>query len=113
MVRRLLHALLAAIFVLVVTLPGDARAMPADMTGAAMQQQCPSCPEPARSSTSPDRMPACQILACAGTAAALPSPVPLPTRVLLRSTYLAAISVHWAALARTPDPFPPRPIALV
>jgi hypothetical protein len=115
MVRRLIHTVLAVIFVLAVTLPGSVRAMPmpANMGGAGMQQQCPSCPEPMRTSPSPDKMPACQILACAGTVAALPSPVLLPARILLRSTYLAANPAHWTAVARTPDPFPPRPIALV
>lgn len=115
MVRRLTHILLAVIFALAVTLPGGVRAMPmpADMSGAGMQQQCPSCPEPVRTSPSPDKMPACQVLACAGTVAALPSPVLLPGHVLLHATYLAAPPTRWTATARTPDPFPPRSIALV
>lgn len=113
--RRLTHVLLAFIFALAVTLPVSVRAMPmpAGMGGTGIQQHCPTCPHPARTNTSPDKMPACQILACAGAVATRPSPALLPGRVLRHSAYLAAAPVRWTAAARAPDPFPPRPIALV
>jgi hypothetical protein len=115
MARRLTHILLAMIFALSVILPGSVTAMPmpADMNGMGVQQQCPACPEPVRTRTTPDKMPACQLLVCTGTVAALPSAVLWPERVLLRSTYLAAPPAYLAGAARTPDPFPPRSIALV
>lgn len=115
MSRWLTHALLAVIFALAATLPIGVRAMPmpAGVAGMAVQQHCPSCPHPARTGTNRDKMPACQVLACAGAVATLPSPALLPGRVLLRSAYLAAPPVQWTAAARAPDPFPPRSIALV
>ena len=111
MLRRLAHVLLALVFVMAATLPAGVRAMPmpADMTGAAMPQHCPSCP----TGTTPDQMPACQILACAGVVATLPTPVLLPGRVLLRVVYLAAPAVRWIGMPPAPDPVPPRPIALL
>ena len=115
MLRRLTHVLLAFIFALAMALPASVHAMPmpAGMTGVAVQQHCPSCPHPARTGTNPDKMPVCQVLACAGAVATLPSPALLPGRVLLRSAYLAAPPVRWTPAARAPDPFPPRSIALV
>lgn len=115
MLRRLTHVLLAFIFALAMALPVDARAMPmaASMTGVAVQQHCPSCPHPARTGTNPDKVPACQVLACASAAATLPSPALLPGRVLLRAAYLMAPPVHRTGASPTPDPFPPRPVVLV
>lgn len=115
MLRRLPQVLLAFIFVLAATLPVSVRAMPmpARMNGMAIQQHCPSCPHPARTNTSPDKMPACQGLACAGAVATLPSPALLPGRVLLGAAYLTVSPVRWTTAARAPDPFPPRSIALI
>jgi hypothetical protein len=111
MPRRLTRVLLAFMIAVTATLPASVRAMPmpADMSGAAMPQHCPSCP----TGTTPDQMPACQILACAGAVATLPTPVLLPGRALLRVVYLAAPAVRWIGMPPVPDPFPPRPIALI
>ena len=45
-------------------------------------------------------MPACQVLACAGAVATLPSPALLPGRVLLRAAYLTISPVRWTTAAR-------------
>jgi hypothetical protein len=92
MAGRLTHVLVAMIFALAVMLPGGVAAvpMPADMNGMGVQQQCPACPEPVRSGTSPDMMALCQLLVCTGAMAALPGAVLLPGRALLRSAYLVA-----------------------
>lgn len=115
MVRQLTHVLIAVIVALATVLPISVRAMPVSpgMSGMGLQQDCPNCPHPARTGTNPDKMPACQVLACAGAVATLPSPVLLPGRVLLRATYLTALPIRWTPAPRAPDPFPPRPIALV
>lgn len=110
MLRRLTHVLLAFMIAVAATLPVGARAMPmaTDMSGAAMPQHCPNCP----AGMTPDKMPACPILACSGGVAMLPTSVVLPERVLLRAVYLMAPPVRWTAASPAPDPFPPRPIAL-
>jgi hypothetical protein len=115
MLRRLSQVLLAFIVALAMVLPVSVRAMPmpAGMSGTAIQQHCTNCPRPARTGTNPDKMMACQVLACTAAVATLPSPALLPGRVLLRAAYLMASPVRWTAAARAPDPFPPRPIALV
>jgi hypothetical protein len=111
MLRRLTRVLLAFMIAVTATLPASVRAMPmpADMSGAAMPQHCPSCP----SGMTPGKMPACPILACAGAVAMLPAPALLPQRILLRAVYLMAPPARWTAAAPAPDPFPPRPIALI
>jgi hypothetical protein len=88
MAGRLTHVLVAMIFALAVMLPGGVAA--ADMNGMGVQQQCPACPEPVRSGTSPDMMALRQLLVCTGAVAALPGAVLLPGRALLRSAYLVA-----------------------
>ncbi len=115
MLGRFAHLVLAMIFAVAAMLPVSVRAMPmpAGMTGTAIQQHCPSCPHHPGTSTNPDKMPACQALACAGAVATLPAPVLLPRRVLLPAAYLMALSVRWTGAQPTPDPLPPRSIALV
>ncbi|MBN8900698.1 MAG: hypothetical protein J0H57_06640 [Rhodospirillales bacterium] len=114
MLGRLTHLLLSLIVALATTMSVGARAMPmsAGMTGAAIQRHCPNCPHDQTGSHS-GKMPACQVLACASAIAVLPAPALLPTRILVRAAYLMAIPVRWTGAALIPDPFPPRPIALV
>ena len=111
MLRRLAHVLLAFMIAAAATLPVGVRAMPmaASMSGAAMPHHCPSCP----TGTTPDKMPACPILACSGAVAMLPTSVVLPERVLPRAVYLMAPPARWTAASPAPNPFPPRPIALI
>jgi hypothetical protein len=115
MLRRLTHLLLALVVALATTMSMSARAMPmsADMTRMTVERHCPNCPHERRTGTNPDQMPACQVLACAGAVAILTTPALLPVRVLLRTAYPAALPVRWAVAPLAPDPFPPRPIALV
>jgi hypothetical protein len=115
MVRRLTHLLLALLVALATTMSVSARAMPmsANMAGMAVERHCPNSPHERHTGTSPDQMPACQVLACAGAVAILTTPALLPVRVLLRTAYPTALSVRWAAAPSAPDPFPPRPIVLV
>lgn len=115
MVRQLTHMLIALIVALATVLPINVHAMPMSpgMSGMGIQQNCPNCPHRAPTGTNSEKMPACQVLACAGPIAALPSTVLLPGRVLLRATYLTVTSIRWTTAPRAPDPFPPRPIALV
>jgi hypothetical protein len=115
MLMRLTHLLLALVVALATSMSVSARAMPmaANMTGMTVERHCPNCPHERRSGTNPDQMPACQVLACAGAVAILTAPALPPVRVLLRTAYPVALSVHWAAAPLAPDPFPPRPIVLV
>jgi hypothetical protein len=61
----------------------------------------------------PDKMPACQILACAGPLAMLPTPVVAHGPDLFPVAYVAAAAARWTDARPAPDPFPPKPIALV
>lgn len=109
-----MRVLLAFIVVLATAVPVGVRAMPmpSDAAGAVTHQHCPDCPQHPGTGSNPDKMLACQVLACAGTAATLPSPAPLTQRVLLRVAYSARLPGRWTGAAPAPDPLPPRAIAL-
>jgi hypothetical protein len=115
MLRRLIQILLALIVGLAAAVPVSVLAMPMPpgMTGMAVQQHCPICPHHTGSGATPDKMPPCEVPACAGAVATLPSPALLPGRVFLRAGYLIAPPVRWTGAPLAPDPFPPRPIVLV
>lgn len=115
MVRQVTHMLIALIVALATVLSVNARAMPmsADMSEMGIQRHCLNCPDPSGTGSNTDKAPACQMLACTSAAAVLPTPALLPEQVLLKAVYLTVSPVGWAAEARAPDPFPPRPIALV
>ena len=115
MIRRLTNVLVALIVALVAMVSVTARAMPmpAGMTGMAVQQHCPSCPQHTGTGSDRDMMPACQVLACPVAVAVLPASTLLPGRILLQATYLMGPPVRWTEAAPAPDPFPPRPITLV
>ena len=114
MLRRLAPVLLAVLFALVATLPlgGRAMSLAAGTAGTAMHQHCASCPS-SRSDTAPDKMPACQVLACAGAVAVLPTAAWLPGRILLGTVHPQPLARQWIGALPAPDPFPPSPIALV
>lgn len=115
MIRRLAQVVLVLIVALAATLPVATRAMamPAVSNGTSIHRHCSSCPHRGQTDASPDKATSCQLMACAAAVAPLPSVAMLPESVWLRSAYLAAPPVRWASGARVPDPFPPRPIALV
>lgn len=115
MQRQALRVLIALAVFLAATLPVGARAMlmPAGMSGAAVQQHCQSCPQPPMTRAHSGKMPACQVLACADAVATLPAPTLLPGRILLRAAYMMVPLSRWTDTRPAPDPFPPRPIALV
>lgn len=106
--------LIAVIVALAATMPAGARVMPMapDAAGAAIHRGCQTCPHDENGSH-PGKMPACQILACAGAIAVLPGPALLPGRVLLSASYLTALPERWTAEWPAPDPFPPRPLVLI
>lgn len=110
--RRYAHVLLALIVALAAALPVSVRAMPmpAGMAGMAMHDGCPNCPHNPSTGANSDQMAPCQILACAGVVATLPTPALLPGRVFLRAAYLMALPVRWTGARPAPDPLPPRPI---
>ncbi len=115
MVRQVTHMLIALIVALATVLSVNVHAMPmsADMSEMGIQRHCLNCPDHSGTTSNPDEAPACQVLACTSAVAVLPSPALLPEHVLLQVAYLAVSPVRWTAAARAPDPFPPRPIALV
>jgi hypothetical protein len=115
MLRRFTRVFGAFIIALAATMQGGVRAMPMaqGMTGMAIQQSCPSCPHDPNTGTSPDKMPTCQVLACAGAVAAiLPASALLPERVIVGAAYLMTSPARQTGASPTPDPFPPRSIAL-
>ena len=116
MLRRVTHVLIAVVIALAATMPAGVRAMPmpSAVNGMAAHQPCPSCPQhPQSGDTNPDKMPACQILACAGSLAMLPTPVLVQEQAFLRVAYLKTPSARWTDARPAPDPFPPRPIVLL
>lgn len=113
---RFAHVLVALVVALATMAPLDLRAMPMSggMAGMVFHQPCQDCPQSHQTgSTNPDTMPACQAVACTGAVATLPAPVLLPGRVLLPAAYLMIVPVRWTGTRPTPDPLPPRPLALV
>ena len=112
--KRLTRVLLAFVVALAAAIPVGARAMPmpSDAVGTALLQHCLGCPQHPGTGSNPDKMPACQILACADAVATLPAPVLLAKRVPLRAAYSAAPPMRWTGSAPAPDPTPPRPIVL-
>jgi hypothetical protein len=114
MVLRLARILLASLFALAAVLPMGAWAMPMSAgMGRANVQHCSNCPDPGGSGPAGGKMPACQLLACPGAVATLPTPVLLPARIVLGPAYLTAAPTRWTAAPSAPDPFPPRPATLV
>ena len=118
--RRLAPVLVAFLVALAAMLPAAGRAMPmqmgpmtAGMAGAGLHQDCAGCPRAPRTGTAPDRMQACQIVACAGVVAVLPAPAWLPSRVLTGTAHARPSARAWAGAQPAPDPFPPRSLALV
>jgi hypothetical protein len=61
----------------------------------------------------PDKMPACEILACAGPLAMLLTPVLAQGQAFFRVAYVKASPARWTDARPTPEPFPPRPIVLL
>jgi hypothetical protein len=112
MVWRIAHILIAVVVVLATVMPVRAPAMPMASSGNP-PSRCANCPPSDRGSAHPGKMTGCQILVCVGAVATVPSPAPLPTRTVLPAAYTAARPLRWAVLTRAPDPFPPKPIALV
>lgn len=108
--------LIALVIALAAMMPvgAPAMAMPSAVNGMAADQPCPNCPQhPQSGHMNPDKMPACQVLACAGPLAMLPPPVLAHPQALLRVAYLKAPPARWADARPAPDPFPPRPIVLL
>ena len=116
MLRRVVHALIALVITLAATMPAGAHAMPMAMAinGMGTDQPCPSCPEhPQSGHMNPDKMPACQVLACAGPLAMLQGPAPVHEQAFSRIAYQKAPPALWTDARPAPDPFPPRPIVLL
>jgi hypothetical protein len=117
MLRRVTRTLVAILVALGLTMPAVAHAMPmpAAVMGMvpAVDQPCQHCPQPHQTgSTAPDKMQACQVLACINAPAILPGPMLLPGRVLLGVPYGSPVATRLIGAASAPDPFPPRPVIL-
>jgi hypothetical protein len=111
-----MHVLIAFIVALAATMPAGVRAMPMSPAGSGMgaDQPCQNCPQPSQTgNTSPDKMPPCQVFACANVLATLPTPAPIRVRVQFGVAYVQPPSARWSEAAPAPDPFPPRPIVLL
>ncbi len=113
MTRRLAHLLIAFIMAVAAAMPASAYAMPmpSDATGMAVQQPCPRCSHD-RTGSNPDKMPACQVLACAGLVAVLPTPAQMVGYGVLRVAYVRAVPSRWTEAVPGLDPFPPRAVVL-
>lgn len=105
---------LLAFVVLAAAIPVGVRAMPmlAGATSMATQEHCPNCPEHPGTGSIPDKMTACQVLACAGAVAMLPMPAVTPQRVPLQAAYSVGLPGRWTGAVPAPDPLPPRPAVL-
>ena len=116
MLRRVTRVLITFVVALAVTMPVGVRAMPMPMApgGMATDQPCQNCPQPDQTGNmNPDKMPACQALTCTGVLAVLPTPTLVPGHIQFRVVYLQIPPVRWAKAVPAPDPFPPKPIALL
>jgi hypothetical protein len=120
MLRRAIRVLIAFLVALGLAMPAGVSAMPMPGTmmsmgmAKAVDQACQHCPQPHHpGSTSPDKMPACQALACISASAVLPSPMLLPGRMLLGTAYVSTVPARLAGAEPAPDPFPPRSIVLL
>jgi hypothetical protein len=116
MLKRVTRVLIAFIVALGVAMPvgAGAMSMPGDMVATVADQPCQRCPQLHQTgSTTSDKMPGCQALACINAPAVLPSPVLLPGRILLEAPYVSPVAVHVAGTEPAPDPFPPRPVVLL
>jgi hypothetical protein len=113
---RVIRMVIALLVTLTVTMPVGVSAMPmpaTDMNGTTFAQPCQNCPQPDQTGgATPDKMPACQMLACGASAVLLPATTIVPGRVVYRVTYLGAPPARWTEAAPAPDPFPPKPIVL-
>src|SRR6266542_3918493 len=83
---RVIRMVIALVVAFAVTMPVGVGAMPmptADMNGKTLEQPCQNCPQPDQTGgTTPDKMPACQVFACVGSAVLLPAVAVAPGRVL-------------------------------
>ena len=116
MFSRVTRVLMALVIALATTMPISVHAMsmPCAANGTAAHNPCPSCPQhPSTGDMNPDKMPACQILVCAGPLAMLPTPVMAYEHAFFPVAYVTAPPVHWNDAGPAPDPFPPRPIVLL
>src|SRR6266567_7801932 len=113
---RVIRMVIALVVAFAVTMPVGVGAMPmptADMNGKTLEQPCQNCPQPDQTGgTTPDKMPACQVFACVGSAVLLPAMAITPGRVPFRVAYLGTPPTRWAEAAPAPDPFPPKSIVL-
>jgi hypothetical protein len=116
MFSRVTRVLIAVIIAIAATIPIGVHAMPmpSAMNGMAADQPCPSCPQhPLTGDTNPGRMPVCQILACAGPLAMLPTSVLAHGQVFFLVAYATAPPARWTDGGPAPEPFPPKPIVLL
>lgn len=123
MVKSVARILVAVLAVVAIAMPAGARIIPmadnimpvsADMMGKAAGEPCQNCPQPHQpGGMTPDKMPACPVLACITAPALLPSPVLVPERIALNAEYVWPAAAGLAGADPAPDPFPPRPIALL
>jgi hypothetical protein len=116
MLRRVTHVLIALIIAMAATMPAGVRAMPmpSAANGMAADQLCPSCPQhPQSGHMNPNKMPACQVLVCAGSLAMLPGSVSVHEQAFLRLAYEKMPPARWTDAGPAPDPFPPRLIVLL
>ena len=116
MLSRVTRVLIALVIALAATMPIGAHAMPmpSAVNGTAAHNPCPRCPQhPSTGDTNPDKMPACQILACVGPLAVPATPGLTHEHAFFLVAYVTAPPVRWNDAGPAPDPFPPRPIVLL
>ena len=132
-----MHVLIAFIVAMATTMPAGVRAMPMPSAGSGMaaDQPCQNCPQPNQTGNmNPDKMPACQALACADALAMLPTPAlvhvarPVPgclragsagaldrshtrTRPVPTETYRPPLSRMRPAAGCGSEPYEPAPLA--
>jgi hypothetical protein len=114
MLRQAARVLISFVVALAVTMPVGAFGMPMAPNGMVADQPCQNCPQPDQTgNVNPNNMPACQVLACAGALAMLPTLALSHWHVQFRVVYPLAPPAHWADAAPAPNPFPPKPIVLL
>ncbi|MFZ3237209.1 MAG: hypothetical protein WA417_08700 [Stellaceae bacterium] len=116
MLGRVTRVLIALVFALAATMPIGLHAMPmpSAVNGTAAHNPCPSCPQhPMSGDINLGKMPACQILACAGPLAMPAAAVLAHGPAFLRVVYAIAPPTRWTDRGPAPDPFPPKPTVLL
>jgi hypothetical protein len=110
--RRLLLALTVAVLLLAAPFAGTAVVASSPAGGIMPGIGCERCTGHTMPWQAGPKMVPCGLLACAGTAVAIPKSAAIRAPDLVAAEYTIVLASIFTGAAPQPDPFPPRPSAL-